>query len=224
MMNSRFVHALALGLDPAWRALTHEQRCRSARVFAGACEAGTAVTTLSYSMIGLQAGTDLLLWSLGPSLEALEERAAAALRTGLGAWTVVRESLLGVIAPSPYVRARRPAEPRLFSGCRARYLVVYPFAKDAGWYLLGQETRQSIMNEHMRVGHGYPQVRQLLANSFGLDDQDYLVAYETDEVTVFSQLVRELRATQARRSTLRDTPVLAAVHRPLPEIMRMLGA
>src|SRR5256885_15966634 len=104
MMGARFVHALALGLDPAWRALTHEQRCRSARVFAGACDAGAPVTTVGYSMVGLQAGTDMLLWSLGPSLEALEERAAAALRTGLGAWTVVRESLLGVIAPSPYGR------------------------------------------------------------------------------------------------------------------------
>jgi chlorite dismutase len=193
-------------------------------VFSGACQAAAPVTTFSYSTIGLQAGTDLLLWSLGPSLDALEERAAAALRTGLGAWTVVRDSLLGVIAPSPYVRSRGPAEPRLFSGPRARYLVVYPFAKDAEWYLLGRETRQAIMNEHMRVGHGYPQVRQLLANSFGLDDQDYLVAYETDEVAVFSQLVRDLRGTRARRSTLRDTPVLAAVHRPLPEIMQLLGA
>jgi chlorite dismutase len=76
----------------------------------------------------------------------------------------------------------------------------------------------------MRVGHEYPQVRQLLAYSFGIDDQDFLVAYETDDMVAFGELVRALRGTESRRSTVRDTPILAAVHRPLPEITRLLGA
>jgi chlorite dismutase len=80
------------------------------------------------------------------------------------------------------------------------------------------------MNEHMRVGHSYPQVRQLLASSFGVDDMDFLVAYETDDLAAFGELVRELRSTESRRSTVRDTPILTAVHRPLEEIARLLGA
>jgi chlorite dismutase len=76
----------------------------------------------------------------------------------------------------------------------------------------------------MRVGHTYPQVRQLLAYSFGLDDQDFLVAYETDELPAFSALVRDLRATESRRSTLRDTPILLGIHRPAAEIVELLGA
>jgi len=80
------------------------------------------------------------------------------------------------------------------------------------------------MNEHMKVGHNYPEVRQLLAYSFGLDDQDFLVAYETNDLASFSGLVRDLRETDGRRSTVRDTPILLGVHRPIGEILELLGA
>ena len=223
-MTTQFVHALALGIDPAWRRLPAEERCRTAEEMAAELQPGTAVTTYTYSMIGLQAGTDLLFWSLAATLEALEERAAALLRSGLGGWTAVSESFLGIIQASQYVKKPTPQEQSLFSGERARYLVVYPFTKSSDWYLLGNEARQGVMNEHMRVGHDYPQVRQLLANSFGVDDQDFLVAYETDDLVAFGELVRALRGTESRRSTVRDTPILAAVHRPFQEICALLGA
>src|SRR5207302_23310 len=83
---------------------------------------------------------------------------------------------------------------------------VYPFTKSSDWYLLGKEARQGIMNEHMRVGHEHPEVRQLLANSFGVDDMDFLVAYETDDLPAFGDLVRALRGTDSRRSTVRAPP------------------
>jgi len=80
------------------------------------------------------------------------------------------------------------------------------------------------MNEHMRVGHAYPTVRQALAYSFGLDDQDFVVAYETDDLVAFGDLVRELRGTESRRSTVNDQPILLGIHRPMDEILAMLGA
>jgi chlorite dismutase len=182
------------------------------------------VTTHCYSMVGLHPGADLLLWSLAPSLDALEKRSAMVLRTGMGRWMAVKESFLGVIQPSQYVKKPTPQEQSLFSGERSRYLVVYPFTKSADWYLLGREERQRIMNEHMKVGHGYPEVRQLLAYSFGIDDMDFLVAYETDDLPKFGELVRELRGTESRRSTVRDTPILTGIHRPIEEITALLGA
>ncbi|MGH2456063.1 MAG: chlorite dismutase family protein, partial [Candidatus Limnocylindria bacterium] len=69
----------------------------------------------------------------------------------------------------------------------------------------------------------YPQVRQLLAYSFGLDDQEFVVAYETDDLVAFQDLVRELRETESRRSTLRDTPIITGIHRPLAEALEMLS-
>jgi chlorite dismutase len=217
--DRRFIQALGLGLDPAWRRIPTAERCQTADELRK-----SDVTTHSYSMVGLQAGTDLLLWSLGPSLESLEERAASVLRSGMGRWMSVTHSFLGLIQPSQYVKKPTPQEQSLFSGERSRYLIVYPFTKNTDWYLLGREARQGIMNEHMRVGHDYPEVRQLLANSFGVDDMDFLVAYETDDLPKFSELVRALRETESRRSTVRDTPILCGVHRPIEEITALLGA
>ncbi len=223
-MTRRYVHALALGLDPAWRRLPDPERAETAASFAAAVTADAGVTTETYSLIGLKAGVDLLIWRLAPSLDAVEEAAARTLRTGLGRWMTVRESFVGLIGDSQYVAKPTSQEQSLFEGERARYLIVYPFTKSTDWYLLPREIRQGSMNEHMRIGHAYPQVRQLLAYSFGLDDQDFVVAYETDDLPAFSGLVRDLRATEGRRSTVRDTPILAAVHRPIREILALLGS
>lgn len=220
----RYVQALALGLDPAWRRRPDTERCEDAMAFCQAVEQVRGVSTFTYSMIGLRPGVEILLWRLAASLEDLEEAAAAALRTGMGRHLSVAESLLGIIQPSQYVKQPTAQEQSLFTGERSRYLIVYPFTKSTEWYLLDQATRQRVMNEHMRVGHRYREVRQLLAYSFGIDDQDFLVAYETDDLAVFSDLVRELRGTESRRSTVRDTPILTGVHRPLDEILAMLGA
>lgn len=224
MTEPSFVHALALGLDGAWRRLPREQRCASAEDLARVLAEPSAVKTFTYSTIGIEPGCDVLLWSLGPSLDALEQKAAAVLRSGLGSFMSVQHSFLGVIRPSQYVRRPTEQEQSLFAGERSAYLVVYPFTKSTDWYLLPQAERQKVMNEHMKVGHAYKQVRQLLAYSFGLDDMDFLVAYETDDLEAFSELVRELRGTESRRSTVRDTPILTAVHRPIEEIAGLLGA
>jgi chlorite dismutase len=224
MTDRRYVHALALGLDPAWRRLPREARRESAGELAAAVSAESDVTTFAYSMVGLQPGTDLLLWSLAPSLEALEGRSASVLRSGMGQWLKVQESFLGIIQPSQYVKKPTPQEQSLFAGERSRYLIVYPFTKSTDWYLLAREARQGIMNEHMRVGHDFPEVRQLLAYSFGIDDMDFLVAYETDDLPKFGELVRALRGTDSRRSTIRDTPLLTGIHRPIEEITALLGA
>lgn len=219
-----FVHALALALDPAWRRQGIGERRRSARRLLEALREPGPVHTEVYSTVGLRRGVDLLLWSLGRSPDRLEERAAAALRTRLGAWTTVRQSLLGVVAGSPYARRPSAPAPALFAGARMRYLVVYPFTKSTEWHLLRSETRQGIMDEHIRVGRRYPQVRQLLANGFGLGDQDYVVAYGTDDPAAFSDLVRALRSTEGRRATVRDTPVLTGVHRPPADLVSLLTA
>ena len=224
MSESLFVHAMALGLDPAWRHQNSDQRCRSAEEFCAAISAQSEVTTFTYSMIGLKAGVDLMLWSLAPSVEALEEKIAKALRIGMGTWMVARLSFLGIITPSQYVKRPTAQEQSLFSGERSKYLVVYPFTKTSDWYLLGQAERQKVMNEHMKIGHRFEQVRQLLAYSFGVDDMDFLVAYETDDLAAFGDLVRELRGTESRRSTVRDTPILTGIHRPIETITRLLGA
>jgi chlorite dismutase len=221
-----YIQALALGLDPAWRRRSDEERHDDGCRFLEAAAVGDleGVRSVSYSSIGLEPGVELLLWRMAPSVDALEVGAAALLREGLGRWLTVRHSLVGRIGPSQYVRKATEQEQSVFSGDRSRYLVVYPFTKSTDWYLLSKEARQGVMNEHMRVGHEYPTVRQALAYSFGLDSQDFVVAYETDDLVAFGDLVRALRSTESRRSTVSDTPILLGIHRSMDEILALLGA
>jgi chlorite dismutase len=221
-----YIQALALGLDPAWRRQGPEERhddgCRFAEAEAAAELGG--VRSIPYSSIGLEPGVDLLFWRMAPTVDALETAAAGLLRAGLGPWLTVRQSFIGRIGPSQYVRKPTDQEQSPFAGERSRYLVVYPFTKSTDWYLLSKEARQGVMNEHMRVGHDYPTIRQALAYSFGLDSQDFVVAYETDDLVAFGDLVRALRSTESRRSTVSDTPILLGIHRPMDEILDLLGA
>jgi chlorite dismutase len=219
------VQAVALGLDPAWRRLPETQRCSDGTAFVAA-ESETAaagVRTLAYSSIGLEPGVDLVLLRLASSLDALEEAGARLARSGLGSWLTIRHSILGQIGPSQYVAKPSAQERSLLDGDPARYLIVYPFTKSAEWYLLSREARQGIMNEHMRVGRGYPTVRQLLAYSFGLDDGDFLVAYDTDDLVAFGELVRELRGTESRRSTVNDRPILIGMRTDPISFVERLG-
>ena len=224
MTDERFVHAWLLRLDPAWRRRSAQERRSDADAFCTAVgRAERRLMQHAYSTIGLRAEGDLLLWRMADSIEVLEETAADLLAAGIGQWLTPAISMIGLTRPSQYVKRPTTQEQSLFSGERSRYLVVYPFTKSVEWYLSPAEERQAVMRGDMKIGHAYPQVRQLLAYSFGLDDQEFIVAYETDELVAFQDLVRELRETEPRRSTSRDTPIITGIHRPLGEILGMLS-
>lgn len=131
-------------------------------------------------------------------------------------------TLWGLTRPSAYARRGSDRAIDAVEGERSRYLIVYPFVKTTDWYLLDTEERQTMMNEHIRVGRQFGGVRQLLLYSFGLQDQEFVVVYETADLLEFSDLVHKLRETEARRYTQRDTPVLTAVHHPDDTILDLL--
>ena len=224
MSDERFVHAWLLRLDPAWRRRSLDERQADMDAFCVASErVSQGVLQRSYSTIGLRAEGEVLLWRMAERMEDVEETAARLLSAGIGKWMTPALSMLGLTRPSQYVKRPTSQEQNLFGGNAGRYLVVYPFVKSVDWYLSPAADRQEVMKGHMRVGHRFPQVRQLLAYSFGLDDQEFIVAYETDDLIAFQDLVRELRETESRRATVRDTPIVTAIHRPLGEILRMLS-
>jgi chlorite dismutase len=220
----RFVHVLALRVDPAWRFASDETRRDDRAAFLDAHRrVADRVTTYTYSMLGTRADADLLFWRLGASFEGLEESAAELLRSGFGRWCRLAHSMIGLMRPSAYVKERTEQEQAMFTGTRSRFLIVYPFVKTTDWYLLPEEERRRQMAEHIKVGRGYPMIQQLLAYSYGLDDQEFIVAYETDDLASFQDLVRDLRGTEGRRATVRDTPQLVGVHRPIDEILDLIG-
>lgn len=188
-------------------------------LLAGAREAAPRVEV--YQLYPTRGDADLLLWS---ALPAGSSEAPAEFFRGLGrAVAGARRHLepahtfWGLTRPSPYT-GRRGSDREIdaVAGEREPYLVVYPFTKTADWYLRPEAERRDLMGEHIRVGRRFREVRQLLLYSFGLQDQDFVVVYETPELARFSELVRELRGTEARRFTARDTPILTACHVPDP--------
>jgi len=132
-----------------------------------------------------------------------------------------KDSLWGFTRPSQYSKARSKQEVDPFSEAHKPYLIIYPFSKTTEWYLMGRDARQGMMNEHIRIGKQYEGISQLLLYSFGLQNQEFVVVYETDDLTRFSDLVNELRDTEARRYTLRDTPLHTAIYHPAEETLAL---
>lgn len=223
MNTPEVLQVLALQVDLAWRRLPEAQREEDLDAFRQQVhKTAGEVQTLTYATAGLRADADLVLVRLAGSLDALQESASTLLRAGVGRSMRVAHSFVGLLRSSRYVKRPGTQEQGLLAGDRAAYLIVYPFTKTHDWYRLSHDVRQGMMNEHIRIGHDFPQVRQLLAYSTGLDDQEFIVAYETDDLTAFQDLVTALRDTETRRYTLRDQPILTAIYRPLDEALRML--
>lgn len=210
-------------VDREWRHLPEEVKADARTAFVEAVHADEGIETSSYSTVGLRAETDFFLLRTASSAEALQESLARLLRTRLGTYLELTHLLFGLIRPSVYTRRPTPQEQAIGAKDHAKYLVVYPFTKTTEWYLLSPETRQGMMNEHIRVGRSHPSIRQLLAYSTGIGDQEFIVAYETDRLDEFQDLVTELRSTEARRYTLKDTPIFTGVYRPLEEALALLG-
>lgn len=222
MESPLFVQYLFLSLDPAWRRLSPEDRECATTEVRSVIEAQSDITTFAYSLTGLKAGADLLLWRTGPELDAIQTATTEILKTRLGAYLSIPAAYIGLIRHSTYVRRQDSQEQAALANERSRYLVIYPFTKTHEWYQLSKASRQGMMNEHIKIGHEYPNIKQVLVHSTGFDDQEFVVAYEMDnaqELGEFQSLVMELRSTDGRIYTLRDTPVYTAVHRPLDEAL-----
>lgn len=132
-------------------------------------------------------------------------------------------TLWGFTRPSDYAKGKSSQEIDPLNSEHKRYLIIYPFVKTSEWYRFGRDTRQGMMNEHIRIGHQYPNITQLLLYSTGLQDQEFVVVYETDDLPQFSALVTELRSSEARRFTERDTPLYTAIYGKPEQILSTLS-
>jgi chlorite dismutase len=188
----------------------------------------TGVCSNFYQVSPMNAEVDLMVWSAVPLVNEKDEanfferlaRVLPAQRPFLQ--PIV--NLWGYTRPSVYSRAPSPQEIDPFTAERQTYLVLYPFVKTINWYLLNKDTRQGMMNEHIRIGHQYPEIKQLLLYSFGVQDQEFIVVYETENLYRFSELVNELRSSDVRLYTGRDTPVYTGIWRSPDMLADLFGA
>ena len=218
MPTRHFVKYTFLQVDPAWRRLDPDERERDKREFAAACENFSEDHLLrAFSLVGTRGDADLMLLSQAENLERIHEFHVVLAQSGLMKWCSVPYSFLAMTKPSEYSEESR-LEVRPGS---SRYLFVYPFVKTRAWYALPAEERYRIMQDHIRVGREFPSVDLNTSYSFGLDDQEFVVAFETDNPADFLDLVHRLRTTESSSYTLRDTPTFTCI---ACSVERALGA
>lgn len=223
----QFVNFTFYRVRPEWRLLPEAERNTDKQELLDAVEKFRHDLLIhTYSIVGLRSNADFMIWRIGYSLDPIQEMTAQINRTGLGRYLEATQSFLSMTKRSMYIDKDNPehVEDRLhIVPGRSNYLFVYPFVKTRDWYMRPVEERQEMMDDHIRIGSKYRSVKLHTTYSFGLDDQEFVVAFETDEPADFLDLVQELRETKASSFTLRDTPMYTCRQRSLAECLEALG-
>jgi chlorite dismutase/nitrite reductase/ring-hydroxylating ferredoxin subunit len=213
-------------LDSAWRRLSAERQASSKIELGETIERFAGRLLLRpYGLVGMRGDCDFLLWQVAEDLDSLVALQTALNGTDLGAYLTAPYSYLAMTRRSIYEFPEDPGQPSrlVIRPSDARYLFVYPFVKTRAWYMLPKAERQAMMDEHVRVGRQYPSIRLNTTYSYGLDDQEFIVAFEGDNPALFLDLVMELRESKASSYTLRDTPTLTCVQMSLWDMLDTLG-
>ena len=224
----QFVNFMFFKADRALRRESAEFKVEAKREFAQIVQRYTGPMMLfPYSNVGLKANVDFMLWRIGYDLDSFQQMAADINRSILGRYLDVPASYFSMTKHSQYVdehvhEGQEGRRLRIVPGKRP-FLFVYPFVKTRDWYLLPMSERQRIMNEHIAIGHKYPRVKINTTYSFGLDDQDFVVAFEAESPSEFLDLVQDLRETESSKYTLRDTPMYTCRRTTIEEILESLA-
>jgi chlorite dismutase len=214
-------------LDPVFRRLPADQQRAAASAFVELIrkwENTEECILRTYSLVGLRADIDFMLWRIAFDPQAFQAMEAEIRRSCLGAYLSQVHSFLSLQRRSPYVNKTKGAGEgvELLPG-QGTYLFVYPFVKTRAWYRLSPHARQGMMDEHIAAAAPFKGVRLNTSESFGIDDQDFVVAFDSDYPQEFVDLVGRLRYTEASLYTQRDTPMFACVKAPIDAILAQLA-
>jgi chlorite dismutase/nitrite reductase/ring-hydroxylating ferredoxin subunit len=233
LSRRQYVRFAFYKLDPLWRRLpTDEQEAQKRELSQVIQNFNRRMLLRPYSTVGTRADAELLLWQIAESPLVFQELATAILRTKMGSYLNIAYSYFSQTKRSVYeIRVggdtgatQDTEEERLvIDPSEAKYVFVYPFIKTREWYHLSQHARQGVMDEHIEVGKKYPSIRLNTTYSFGIDDYEFILAFETDEPADFLDLVQELRETESSRYTIQDTPIFTCVNVRLDEALDTLG-
>jgi chlorite dismutase len=209
-------------LDPKWRWLNEIGKEEAAKEFSSLIEvANTKIKVRTYSTLGLREDSDLMLWMISDSVEKTQVMTSKIYSTVLGKYLLPSYVFLSATRPSVY---SSKIMPRFMTDEQPlKYCIVYPFVKSREWYLLPFEERKKMMEEHILVGRKFPQVRLNTTYSFGLDDQDFMLAFETMDLMAFQELIIQLRETKVSKYIIRDTPMIVCVYKGVEDIIKSLG-
>lgn len=222
MSDSRYFFNFSFfKVDPKWRWMADLAKEESAKEVEHVLNNSNA-RIRTYSTLGLRDDADFLLWFASDSLETIQETVSKIYLTVFGKYIFPSHVYLSNTRPSIYAKSGVTSsfvgreEPR-------KFVIVYPFVKTREWYLLPLEQRKVMMDQHIAVGKKYPQVTLNTSYSFGIHDQDFMLAFETDDLNAFQDLIMELRETKVSAYIKVDTPMIVCVKKDIIPLITSLG-
>ena len=207
---------------PTIRTLSKQQFAKYKSEFIDSLEHVTDVHVASYATLGFKPDTHFMLHIIGEEADAIQQCVQLLMHTALGVHLEIRYTLLGLTRRSEY-RASEHQEEKEFIDGKRKYLIVYPFTKTTEWHLLPLEERKEMMKEHVTVAYKFSEsISQLLLYAYGIDDHEFILSYQTDNLLDFQTLVMELRNTKGRAYTQNDVPIFMCIYKPLKEVLNTL--
>ncbi len=236
-LDREYVRFAIYRVDPAWRRLPPEEReAHKDEMEELIRSRGRDMMIYSYSLAGTRGDADFLLWQASRDFDDLQGLASDLNGTALGGYLTLPHSYFAMTKRSIYVNRYEEEYVEAYGGEEeldtarvalnpqgSKFLFVYPMAKTRAWYELPHEDRQRMMDEHIRVGHRWPDVKLNTTYSYGIDDQEFVVAFEGDYPGRFVDLLMALRLTEASSYTLFDTPAFTGVAMSLRETLDQVG-
>ncbi|MDV3277870.1 MAG: chlorite dismutase family protein [Nitrososphaerales archaeon] len=208
-----------------WRSLDDSTKEESRREFLRALGDSSSSSLSFFSLVGIRGDTDFMILADSPSLDSFQTFVARLLSTKLGRYLEIPYSYLAMTRRSKYLGShRRPGQEGTLQQYRSsKFLFVYPFVKKREWYRLPFAERQRIMAEHFKIGHKYPSIKINTGYSFGLDDQEFVLAFDGDDPAEFLSLVEELRSSEASMYTQLETPIFTCRRVDPTTMLSLLG-
>ena len=208
-------------VDPKWRwmaDLAKEESAKEVENIIG----NSGIMFRSYSNLGLRDDADFLFWFAAKTLEEIQVVIEKLYKTVFGKYIIPSRTYLSCTRPSIYVQEQK-AHGFIDGNEAKKHVIVYPFTKTREWYHLDREERQRIMDEHIEVSKKYPQIILNTTYSFGIHDEDFMLAFEVDDVRDFQDLIMDLRETKVSKYVQNDIPMIVSVKKDIVPLITSLG-
>lgn len=208
-------------IDPKWRWMADLAKEESAKEVENVIT-NSGIKFRSYSTLGTRDDADFLFWFAAKTVEEIQEVISKLYLTVFGKYIIPSRTYLSCTRPSIY--AQKGQTLSFVAGNEAKkYAVVYPFTKTREWYLLPAEQRQKMMEQHIKTGQKYPEIILNTTYSFGIHDEDFMLAFECDDLRQFQNLIMDLRETQVSRYVVIDTPMIVCINKDIIPLISSLG-
>lgn len=208
-------------VDPKWRWMADLAKEESAKEVENVLT-NSGIKFRTYSTLGLRDDADFLFWFKAKTVEEIQNAIAKLYTTVFGKYIIPSRTYLSCTRPSIYVEKGKPLG-FIAENETKKHVIVYPFTKTREWYLLPKEERQAIMDEHIEVSKKYPQIILNTTYSFGIHDEDFMLAFEVDQIRDFQDLIMDLRETRVSRYVQKDTPMIVCVKKDIVPLIGSLG-